>query len=383
MSGRLPLVAPLAIVLGVVLAGQATAPAVRIASPADGAYVSGPVRLVAMVEPAPAARQVTSLAFFADGKQVCTLVLPPFECAWDAGERIAEHHIRAVATLKNGQRIVSTVRTRTVDVTERVDVDVVQVTAVVTDGDGKFVRGLNESDFKIFEDGRPQPITHFASEKIPLELITAIDVSSSMHDSLDRVKESAIRFLSGIGEGDQVTVLAFNENIFTPARRETNQAARARAIRRIASWGGTALYDVIIRAVEILGRQSGRRAIVLFSDGEDQSSHSPLEGAIRAVEGSDATIYAIGQGRAVRNTALQELMRRIATVSGGRAFFTEDAAKLDDFFTEILDDLRHQYLIAYPAPAARRDGAWHAIRVEVAGGKYQVRARQGYRVARD
>ena len=373
---------PVALLLGAALAGQSARPSVRIASPAQDAYVTGVLRLVALVEPAPAARQVTEVAFFADGRHVCTVARPPFECEWDAGEGVTEHQIRAVATLRNGERLVHTTRTRGIAVAERVDVDVVQVTAVVTDGDGRFVRGLQEGDFKVYEDGRPQPITHFASEQIPLELVAAIDVSASMHDVLDQVKVAARRFLEGIGEQDQVTVLAFNENIFTLARRETDQAVRARAIGRMASWGGTALYDVIARAVEILGRQAGRRAIVLFSDGDDQSSHTPLASAIRATEGSDATIYVIGQGRAVANASLQELMRRLATVSGGRAFFTEDPARLDAVFAEILEDLRNQYLLAYPAPATQRDGAWHSIRVEVAGGKYQVRARQGYRLAK-
>lgn len=372
----------MAVLLGAAFARQGTPPSLRIASPAEDTYVSGLMRLVAMIDPPSAARQVVQVAFFADGRQVCTIARPPFECEWDAGEGVTEHQVRAVATLRNGERLVRTTRTRGLTIAERVDVDVVQVTAVVTDSDGRFVRGLEQRDFKVYEDGRPQPITHFASERIPLELVAAIDVSASMHDVLQQVKGSASRFLDGIGGDDQVTVLAFNENIFTLARRETDRAARARAIARMASWGGTALYDVIVRAVEILGRQSGRRAIVLFSDGDDQSSHTPLAMAIRATEGSDATIYAVGQGRAVENASLQDLMRRLSSVSGGRAFFSEDPARLDEVFAEILEDLRNQYLLAYPAPATQRDGAWHSIRVEVAGGKYQVRARQGYRVTK-
>ena len=130
------------------------------------------------------------------------------------------------------------------------------------------------------------------------------------------------------GTKDQVTLLAFNESVFTLARRSTDQAARERAIDLMDPWGGTALYDVIIRSIEILGRQPGRRSIVLFSDGDDQSSHAPLDLAIRKAEGSDATIYAVGQGRAVRSADLQKLMKQLARVSGGRAFFTEDPDRL-------------------------------------------------------
>ena len=80
-------------------------------------------------------------------------------------------------------RLVQNVRTRGLEYTESVDVDVVQVTAIVTDGDGRFVRGLTQADFKVFDDNKPQPITHFAAENVPLELVAAIDVSSSMRDA--------------------------------------------------------------------------------------------------------------------------------------------------------------------------------------------------------
>lgn len=378
---RLSLAAAVGLLWG--MGTQGPQPTLRITSPAEDTYLAGPVRLVAVLDPPAAVREVTRVAFFADGHQVCTIVRAPFECEWHAGERIAEHQVRVVATLRDGRLLVQTVRTRGLTVTEAVDVDVVQVTAVVTDSDGRFVRGLTREDFRVFEDGKPQPITHFAAENIPLELVAAIDVSGSMRDVVGTVKDAAKRFLAAVAPTDQVTVLAFNENIFTLARRATDPAARARAVDRMAAWGGTALYDVIIRAIDILGRQSGRRAIVLFSDGEDQSSHAPLEAAIRATEGSDATIYAIGQGRAVNTPLLQKLMRQIASVSGGRALFSDDASRLDAVFADILEDLRNQYLLSYPAPDSQRDDQWHTIRVEVAGGKHAVRARQGYRLTRN
>jgi VWFA-related protein len=358
----------------------AQAPTIHITAPTEGTYASGPTRLVLGIEPALRSRDVTQVTFFADGRQVCLVPTPPFQCDWDAGERLVEHQVRVVALLASGERLVDTVRTLGLQYSEGVDVDVVQVTAVVTDG-SRFVHGLQQGDFKVFEDDRPQTITSFASENIPLELVTAVDVSSSMTAALPIVKESAKRFLAGLQANDQVTVLGFNDNIFTLARRATDQSARVRAIDRMAPWGGTALYDVTIRAIDLLGRQQGRRSIVIFSDGDDQSSHAPIDAAIARTEGSDATIYAIGQGRAVRASNLQDLLRRFATVSGGRAFFTDDVVKLGVVFDEILDDLRNQYLLSYPVPSTGRDGAWHRIRVEVGGGKYHVRARQGYRLS--
>jgi Ca-activated chloride channel family protein len=121
---------------------------------------------------------------------------------------------------------------------------------------------------------------------------------------------------------------------------------------------------------------------VLFSDGDDQSSRTPIDTVVARTEGSDATVYAIGHGRAVGSRELQKLMQRLSSISGGRAFFPDGPEKLAAIFEEILQDIRNQYLIAYPPPANMRDGAWHQIRVEVAGARrYHVRARQGYRLA--
>lgn len=359
---------------------QPANPALRIASPADGTYVTGPTRLVAVFDPPAASRRVTQVTFYADTRQVCVITRPPFACDWDAGDEVVEHQIRATATLRGGGRLTANVRTKALEHAESVLVDVVQVTAVVTDRDGRFVKGLKQEDFTIYEDGQPQPITNFASEDIPLEMVAALDVSSSMERALPKVKDSATRFLGGLRPEDQVTLLSFNDNIFTLARRETDQAERARAISRMAPWGGTALHDVIIRAADLLGRQAGRRSIVLFSDGDDQSSIAPLDAAIARTEGSDATIYAIGQGRATEDKQLQALMRQIAARSGGRAFFSDKDDELDGIFEEILEDLRNQYLLGYPAPSSNRDGKWHDIKVEVEGGKHKVRAREGYRL---
>jgi len=363
----------------IAVSAQPAAPVLRIASPTQDAYVSGPVRLVARVDPPALEKTIVQVVFFAAGKQVCTIQRPPFECDWDAGDRIGEHQIRATAVLRDGTRLVGNVRTRGLQHVEVTNVDVVQVTAVVTDGGGRFVRGLKAADFKIYEDDRHQPITHFASENIPLELVAALDISSSMTDALPGVKNAAKRFLSGLRPADQVTLLGFNENIFTLARRSTDHTVRERAVDRMAAWGGTALYDVILKAVDDLGRQAGRRSVVLFTDGDDQSSHVSLQAAIARAEGSDATIYAIGQGRAVKSPDLQKLLRRLATVSGGRSFFTENQASLDESFSEILEDLRSQYLIAFVPSHSERDDSWHRIRVEVSGG-HDVRARQGYRL---
>jgi Ca-activated chloride channel family protein len=374
---------PLLCIAALAVIAAAAAPqtaAIRITSPTDGTYLMGAVRLTLAFEPAAAIGQVQSVRWFADGTQVCTASVPPYSCEWDAGAMINEHAIRAVATLRNGDRLVANVRTMPVEFAEGVDVDVIQITAVVTDSDGRFVSGLKEGDFKVYDENKAQALTNFAAENIPLELVTAVDVSSSMQEALPAVKRRAIDFLAQLRPADQVTVIGFNDTIFTPARRATDQAARVRAIGRLAPWGQTALYDAVIHALDLLGRQSGRRALVVFSDGEDQASHASMASVIKRAEASDATIYMIGQGRALQASALQQLMRQLAAGSGGRAFFSEQEARLEVIFQEIIEDLRHQYLLGYSAPDNARSGGVHRIRVEVPGHDYKVRARQSYRL---
>jgi Ca-activated chloride channel homolog len=370
-----------ALALGAVVSAQPPAFAVRITSPVEDSYLSGPIRLVAVIEPASMMGQVKEVVFFADGRRVCSVTKAPFQCDWDAGDRVVEHTIRVTAESSKAGRVATTVQTKGVKFAEAVDVDVVQITAVVTDG-SRFVRNLRAQDFKIYDNDRLQKITNFQSENISLEMVAALDVSSSMREALPKVKESATRFLGGLRAGDMVTLLAFNDLIYTLSPRTKDQAQRVQAIERMRAWGGTALYDVVVDGLNRLGRQPGRRSMLLFSDGDDQSSHASLDTAMARAEGSDATIYVIGQGRAIRARDLQSILNRFATLTGGRAFFTEDVSRLDRFFEEILEDLSNQYLLSFPYPDAERDGQWHRIRVEVEG-QYHVRTRPGYRLMRD
>ena len=375
-AGRVLLVAALAIATAAP-AAQAPDASVVFLSPDDGGYTSGPTPIRVRVDPAGA--PVSSVSLFADGRLVCTLDHPPFECAFDAGPNVVEHVLRAVATLPGGRRIARSIRTRGVSYTERVDVDVVQVTATVTDDDGHFVRGLKRQDFRLFEDNAPQDLTTFIAENVPLELIVAVDVSGSMTDAMPKVKESVKRFLTAIRPTDRVTVLGFNDNVFTLARPTVDLAGRLKAIDRLAPWGGTALYDVIVQAFDLLGKQTGRRALVVFTDGEDLNSRVPIEVAERRLEASDAVLYPIGQGRAPKLENLRKVLERLARKSGGRAFFGDSVDKLDAAFGEILEELSNQYLLGYVPQDLRRDGRWRALKVELPGKKLHVRARQGYR----
>jgi Ca-activated chloride channel family protein len=224
-------------------------------------------------------------------------------------------------------------------------------------------------------------MTAFSGENIPLEIVVAVDVSQSMTDSMATLKAAVRTFLGALRPADQVTLLAFNDNIFTLARRSTEPAVRLRAVDRLAPWGGTALFDAMLTSLNTVGTQPGRRSLVVFSDGEDQNSVSTLKRVETRLETSDATIYTIGLGRSVRDKALAGVMARMSQMSGGRAFLLDDSTELDEVFADIVEELSNQYLLSYASSNDARDGTWRRILVELPALKHQVRHRQGYRAA--
>jgi len=364
--------------LSVSLSAQAPQPAAKltILSPDADSYLSGQIRLRATLDPLDAA---SAVIFFVDGRQICVVPAAPFECEWDAGRAIAEHQIRVVATLTAGGRVVQTLRTKGVSFADNEDVDAVQVTVTVMDGPNRFVRGLAASAFRVFEDGKPQRISYFANKDVPLELIAAIDISGSMGPAMPKLKKAVQEFLVAVPAGNQVTLLGFNDTVFPLTRRATDPAERVKAVDRMAPWGSTALYDLVLRSLGMLGRQTGRKALVVFTDGEDQGSHATIADVERGLQSSDVTLYMIGQGRGVTNAPLRAVMTRLAKPTGGRAIFTESIDELRGAFKELLDELADQYLLGYaPPPRARHDETWRSIKVEVEGYS-DVRARQGYR----
>jgi Ca-activated chloride channel family protein len=364
-----------------ILAGrtsQDAGTAIVFESPADNGYISGPASVAVRIVPAGTA--VRSVSLFADGKLLCTLERPPYKCPWDAGPRVTEHLVRATAALADGRELRASIRTRGVEYTETVDVGVVQITATVTGSRGRFIRDLKASDFKVYDEGVAQAITGFAAENIPLELVVAVDVSGSMTKAMPTVKAAVKKFLTKLRPQDVVTVLGFNDNVFVIARPAVAIEDRLKTLDRLRPWGGTALYDAMLKSLAQLGPQAGRRVIVVFTDGEDLNSRVPLETAERGLESNDAVLYAIGLGRAPGMESLRKVLERLSENTGGRAFF-EELDKLDEVFDNVIADLANQYLFGFVPRDAKNDGQWRELRVEVPGHDYKVRARKGYRTA--
>ena len=126
---------------------------------------------------------------------MCTVERPPFACTWEPGAVVRGHHVRVVATLADGRRLIDNVRTKDLGYAERTEVEAVLVPVIVTDR-GSFVQGLHKRDFEVFEDGVPQQVLALASEESPLDLVLAIDISGSMESALGDVKAAVKQLLS-------------------------------------------------------------------------------------------------------------------------------------------------------------------------------------------
>jgi Ca-activated chloride channel family protein len=360
-------------VVAIAAAGQE--PGIQITSPTPHTIVSGAMRLEAVVYPA---AEVEALTFFVNGRLACTLEKEPFRCSSDSGSVVRGHHVRAVATMKGGRRLVGNVRTRDPGYTEQVRADAVLVPVIVTDN-GEFVRGLKQDDFEVFEDGVVQPISSIVSEDAPLDLVLAIDISGSMEHALTDVKAAVKQLLAKLRPGDAATLVGFNDTTFVVAEREKDQGAREEAVELLTSWGGTALYDATVRALDLVSREWGRKGVVIFSDGDDRHSLTQRETAMARVQASDAMLYTVGFGSGATVPRLRGSLQTYASATGGRPFFPRHTKDLDGVFDEIVAELANQYVLSYSSTNLKLDSKWRDIKVQVRKGKYDIRARRGYR----
>lgn len=358
-------------------AGASQSPSIRITSPAADAIVSGPSHVTVAIEPASTDATVN---IFANGRLLCTVERPPYACPWDPGVIVRGHHIRVVATLGDGRRLVDNVRTKELGYTERVRTEAVLVPVIVTSR-GQFVKGLRQQDFVVLEDNAPQPIASVVSEDAPLDLVLAIDISGSMEKSLPQVKPAVRQLLSKLRPGDAATLLGFNDTTFLVAEREKDARVREDAVELLTSWGGTALYDATVRSLDLVSREWGRKGVVIFSDGDDRHSLTRRDAAMARVQASDAMLYTIGFGGGATVPQLRTSLETYARATGGRPFFPSDVGELDDVFDQIVAELANQYVLSYSSTNRKEDGAWRNIKVQVRKGNYDIRARRGYRAS--
>ncbi len=263
-------------------------------------------------------------------------------------------------------------------------VDLVIVQATVKDRDGRLVSGLGIDDFRVFEDGIEQRILQFTGERVPISLGIAVDVSDSMFGvRIVEARRAIDRFvLSLLDEGDEAFLMVFNHAPLIKAPWTRPPSALAGRLDGVKPFGGTAIYDALIKAVPMFDKRRHERCgLVVISDGDDTASDARLQDALRRVNYSDAFVYAIAldapSGPAINRGFSPEALNEITSQSGGYTEVIHDSSELRGATERIATELNHQYTLAY-APARQPDGQYHTIRVRTTDDRYTVRSRRGF-----
>jgi Ca-activated chloride channel family protein len=267
-----------------------------------------------------------------------------------------------------------------------VDVDLVVLQATVRDGGGHAVPRLGQQDFEVFEDGHPQPIRLFRHEDTPVTVGLVIDHSGSMRTKLADVTAGAEAFVHSSNSHDQMFVVNFNDTVSLglAARMpfSDNVEQLKAAIWRAPAIGTTALYDAIIEALRRLREgSSDKKVLIVISDGADNASKASLDRVLKTAEQSSAMIYAIGIFGQGDPDANPKVLRHLAHETGGEAFFPDELKESVEICERIARDIRDQYTIGYSSANAKRDGAYHKVRLTArvhGDGKLSVRTRAGY-----
>jgi VWFA-related protein len=313
-------------------------------------------------------------------------------------------------------------------------VDLINVTATVTDRNGRFVPGLRQEDFIVYEENELQEVSHFSNERVPVSLGLVLDTSGSMvGEKLTNALSAIDRFLTRLlSPEDEVFLYKFSNFPELVQDWTMDRERLSRVIRRINASGGTAMLDALAESVPLAQTgQHRKRAVVLISDGNDTDSQSSLNEVKQLIRESEVMVYAIGidgqgetfgpppptrspfpprpspfpgrprgpggvilpqlpqfqwpfppQGRTtVRRGGDDRVnvhaLREITDDSGGRTEVVRSGRDLDPATANIADELSRQYYLGYSS-TTEKDGRWHAIRVETRDKSLRVRARRGY-----
>jgi Ca-activated chloride channel family protein len=268
----------------------------------------------------------------------------------------------------------------------RVQTELVDVLASVTDLNGRSVPDLTQDAFELSEEGAPQKIERFEPEtNRPLDLALMVDSSMSTLKDLRFEAEAAAHFIRQVVRpGDSLGVFSFSETVSELSNFSDNVPELQDAIRHIAPGSGTSIYDAVVLGSNALRRRpSGRRrAIVLVTDAGETTSVSKFDDARHAAILSGSLLYAVVirpiKSESGRNTAGEHALITIMDSVGGAIFTLDSASQLDEIFDRIDRELRTQYLLAYYPQPLPPPGSDRHIQLVVKGGEYRVNYRKEY-----
>lgn len=281
-----------------------------------------------------------------------------------------------------------------------VDTNLVTTPVTVLDRNGRFIPGLKKKDFKIFENGVAQQVTHFQSEETPFTVILMIDISPSTRYSIDDIRYAAVTFINQLRPEDKVMVVNFDRQVRIMSEATNDKKALFTAIYKSQFGSGTSLYEAVDTAINMdFVQNPGRKAVVIFSDGVDTTSRqASYESTVAGVEEVDALVYSIrydtqvrgdqnsqlamaqrmnmppgmlaqlGRGQTDMEYALgKEYLNTIATSSGGRMFEAGVMGDLEAVFKGVASELRQQYSVGYYPDDTGKPGDRKKIKIDIIG----------------
>jgi Ca-activated chloride channel family protein len=251
------------------------------------------------------------------------------------------------------------------------DTNLVNVVISVTDPYGRFVTGLTQDHFEIYDDKVKQRISHFSDEDAPISLGVIYDVSGSMKERITRSVRALKRFIETSHHDDDFFLVGFNDRAKLVQDFTTSGDQIASHLMFVQPKGSTALYDAAYLAVEKV--QQGRhtkKALLIISDGQDNSSRYTYKELRNRVKEADVQIYAIGITDPASDSLAgfgRSVLEEITRMTGGRSFFPNayNEPELVEICTRIALELRHQYSIAFYPSNSSSESKWHKVQVKV------------------
>ena len=260
----------------------------------------------------------------------------------------------------------------------RIKASLVSVPVSVMNRQGIYITDLQPKDFRIYEDGVEQSIAHFSTVDQSFSAVMLMDTSGSTASFLNQIKTSARYFIEQLRLSDTVQPVYFHGEIKALTAERTNDTSVLRAAIDQMSSGpinmGTRLYDAVDFALSELKSATTRKAVILFTDGENTWGRATSKGTLKEAEESDVIFYTIQYG----DDPPQKYLQQLAEKTGGRYFKTADLNTIKQSFAEVAEELRRQYVIGYHPVASGQIGQLRQIRVRVNRHHAVVRARKSY-----
>lgn len=318
---------------------------------------------------------------YLDDRKVAEWTAPPYRVSVPAAEIAKATLMRASAfdlegkeysdfrMLKGDDRLVASV-----------DVNLVELNVSVFDEAGHFAKGLEKGDFTVREDGVPQELTAFEfAEMLPMALGLVIDGSGSMEKSMPLVKQAATEFVSSvIGERDRGFVIEFRERPTLLAGMTQKRADLIRAIGETRAAGATAFHDSIVLGLYQFRALSGKKALVVLTDGKDNHSSTDWPTLKRYARTAGVPIFFIGLDLGIFDMSLKGRLREIADDTGGEAFFIGGAKELAGIYRKIETEVRSQYFLSYLTESKKKEDEFRAVEVRIGKPGLKAKTIRGY-----